>query len=54
MLLYCRVFDGAVAVVDFPFFSIKTCQVKFLKNLNYFHSYSLVGYSNRACEAFTL
>jgi hypothetical protein len=54
MLLYDRVFDGAVNDVDFSVFWKKTCQVKFLKKLKYFHFHGLVGYGHRNYAALTL
>ena len=54
MLLYGRVFDGAVDDVDFSVFLKNTCQVKFLKKLNYFHFYGLVSYGHRNYAALTL
>ena len=54
MLLYGRIFDGAVAGVDFPLFSKKPCQVNFLKNINYFHYRGLVGCNHWDYAALTL
>ena len=54
MLLYGSVFDGAVIGIDFSFFLKKTCQVEFLKNLNYFHFHGLMGNDHRAYVALTL
>lgn len=54
MLLYGRVFDGAVDGIDFPLFLKKPCQVNFLEKLKYFYSQGVVGCGHRDYVAFTL